>query len=170
MKSVIFDATPLIYLTRIGLLGLIEAIPARKFVAGSVYAEVVERGKAKGFADAVALERLFAGNAIVIAKPSDKRLLRALSGIRGLEKPEAETLATAKERGYRVVVDDLQARRVARSYGIDYVGTPHLLVLGMRNRILTKQEAVEALDRIIEAGWRCGPEVYREIVQRIRES
>ena len=170
MKPLIFDATPLIHLTKVGLVSLIEAIPRRKFAARSVFREVVERGKAKGSADALALARLFEGGAITIADASDIVLLRTLAKIRGLEEPDAETLAIAKEFNYRAVVDDLLARRVARTYGIDFVGTPHVIILVIGNSLLTKEEGVNAIDNMIEAGWRCGPELYREIVRLIRES
>lgn len=170
MKPLIFDATPLIHLAKVGLASLIEAIPTRKFAARSVFREVVERGKAKGLADALALARLFEGGAITIADGSDIVLLRTLAKIRGLEEPDAETLAIAKEFNYRAVVDDLLARRVARTYGIDFVGTPHVIILGIGNSLLTKEEGVNAIDNMIEAGWRCGPELYREIVRLIRES
>jgi len=170
MKPLIFDATPLIYLTRAGLASVIEQIPARKFAARSVFREVVEQGKAKGLADALALARLFEKRAISIADASDVALLRTLARIRGLEEPDAETLAIAKERDYRAVLDDLFARRVARTYGVDFVGTPHVIILGIRNDLLSKEEAINAVDRMIETGWRCGPELYREIIGLIRES
>jgi len=170
MKPLIFDATPLIYLARVGLASVIEAIPTPKFAARSVFGEVVERGKAKGLADALALARLFEGGAITIADASDVALLRTLTRIRGLEEPDAETLAIAKECGYRAVLDDLLARKVARTYGVDFVGTPHVIILGMDNNLLTKEGALDAIDHMIEAGWRCGPELYREITRMIRTS
>lgn len=170
MKPLIFDATPLIYLARVGLADVIEGIPARKFAARSVFGEVVERGKAKGVADALVLARLFERGAITITDASDITLLGTLAKIRGLEQPDAETLAIAKECGYRAVLDDLLARRVARTYGVDFVGTPHLIILGIDNSVLTKEEAVKAIDNMIEAGWRCGPELYRGIIRLIREN
>jgi len=59
---------------------------------------------------------------------------------------------------------------VARTYDIDFVGTPHVIILGINNSLLTKEEAVNAIDDMIETGWRCGPELYREIVRLLRES
>ena len=169
MKPLIFDATPLIYLAKVGLAGVIEAIPTRKFAARSVFSEVVERGKAKGLADALVLARLFEGGTISTADVSDTALLGTLVRIRGLEEPDAETLAIAKECGYRAVLDDLLARKVARTYGVDFVGTPHVIILGIDSNLLTKEEAVNAIDHMIEVGWRCGPELYREIIRLIRE-
>jgi len=170
LKPLIFDATPLIYLTRAGLASLIEAIPTRKFAARSVFREVVERGKGKGLVDALALARLFEAGAITIADASDTVLLKSLARTRGFEEPDAETLAIAKERDYRAVLDDLLARKVARTIGVDFVGTPYVIVLGIRQSLLIKEEGPNAVDRMIEAGWRCGPELYREISRLIRRS
>ena len=167
MKPLIFDATPLIYLARIGLASLLETIPAPKFVSRSVFTEVVEHGRAKGHADALVLGHLFEVEAISIVDPSDKGILMTLRKVRGLGEPDAETLAVAKERDYRAVVDDLLARRVARTYGIDFVGTPFMLLLAIKSRLLAKQDALRAVDDMIEAGWRCGPELYREITRMI---
>ena len=74
------------------------------------------------------------------------------------------------EFNYRAVLDDLLARRVARTYKIDFVGTPHVIILGINNSLLTKKKRLYAIDNMIETGWRCGPEIYREIVRLIRES
>ncbi len=170
MKPIIFDSTPLIYLTRVGLVRLFEVIPAKKFVARSVFREVVESGRAKGLADALALETLFDAKTIKIIEPSKKGVLRMFTSISGLDEADAETLATAKEQGYRAVLDDLLARKVARTYGIDFVGTPYLLMIATNSRILTKKKATKAVDAMIEAGWRCGPELYREILRMIERS
>lgn len=170
MKPLVFDATPLIYLTKVGLLRLIEALPARKYAVRSVFKEVVESGKVKGLADALLLARLFDAKVIGIVEPSDSELLGTLMKTRGLDEADAETLAVAKEHNYRAVVDDLVARRVAKIYGIDFVGTLYILVLSVQKRLLTRQEAVEVVDEMIEVGWRCGPELYREIIRIIQHS
>jgi predicted nucleic acid-binding protein len=167
MKPLIFDATPLIYLTRIGLADLLKTLPAPKFAPRSVFIEVVERGREKGHADALALARLFEAKAINIIDPSEKGILSTLRKVRGLEQSDAETLAIAKDRDYRAVLDDLLARRVATTYAIDFVGTPFILLLATQSRLITKQDALRAVDGMIEAGWRCGPEVYREIIRMI---
>jgi predicted nucleic acid-binding protein len=170
MKPLIFDATPLIYLARIGLANLLETIPAPRFASRSVFTEVVEHGMAKGHADALVLDHLFEVKAISIVDPSDKGILSALRKVRGLEETDAETLAIAKERNYRAVVDDLLARKVARTYSIDFVGTPFILLIATQSRLLTKREALRTVDDMIEAGWRCGPELYRAITRMIETS
>jgi len=162
--------TRLIYLAKVGLVDLIEAIPTKKLAARSVLREFVEQGKAKGSADALALAHLFETNTVSIVDPSGTALRSTLRRISGLEEPGIDTLAIAKERDYTAVLDDLFARKVARTCGIKLIGTPHILILGIQNHALTKQDAVRAVDDMIETDWRCGPEIYRRIVQLIHES
>lgn len=170
MKPLIFDATPLIYLTRVGLLRLVEALPTKKYAVQSVFDEVVKTGKSRGHQDALALSRLFDAREISIIEPSDSSLLKTLRRVRGLEEPDAETLAVAEDHSFRAVVDDLVARKVAKTYHVDFVGTPYILVLSIQKRLLTKQEAAKALDDMVDSGWRCGPELYRDIIRIIQHS
>ena len=168
MKPLVFDATPLIYITKIGHIELIKDNPAHKFASQSVFREVVVRGKTKGLADALVLGNLFEEKRITIIEPTDRRLLRELTKVRGLDEADAETLTIAKENDYRAVVDDLQARRVAKTYGIDLVGTPFILFTAVQRGQLNRDQAQKAVDDLIEAGWRCGPELYREIIRLIQ--
>jgi predicted nucleic acid-binding protein len=168
MKPLVFDATPLIYLTKIGRIELILDTPARKFASKSVFREVVERGMAKGLPDALVLGRLFEEKQISMLEPSDARLLRELGKIRGLGDGDAETLTIAKEKQYRAVIDDQQARRVAKTYGVDFVGTPYILFTAISQGRITRDSAQVTVDDMIMAGWRCGPELYREITRIIR--
>ncbi len=48
----VFDATPLIYLTKVGKLHLIGNISEKKVIPGSVFEEVVVKGKEAGKTDA----------------------------------------------------------------------------------------------------------------------
>ena len=56
---------------------------------------------------------------------------------------------------------------MARTYGVNFVGTPHMLIVGIQNNLLTRDNAIRAVDDMIEAGWRCSPEVYRAIIRLI---
>ena len=75
----------------------------------------------------------------------------------------------AKGRDYGAVLDDLLARNIARTYGVDFFGTPHILIVGIQERLITKEDALGAVGDMIEVGWRRGPELYREIIRLIRD-
>lgn len=45
-----------------------------------------------------------------------------------------------------------------------------MLMISINSGLPTKKEAAKAVDEMIEAGWRCGPELYREILRLIERS
>lgn len=54
------------------------------------------------------------------------------------------------------------------SASVPALGSAHILIVGIQGRLITKQDALRAVDDMIEVGWRCGPELYREIIRLIR--
>jgi uncharacterized protein len=71
---------------------------------------------------------------IVIEAPADLPLLSALKLL--VDDGEAEAIALASERGYGIVLDDRQARAVARNLGLTVIGTVGLLVKAKRGGII----------------------------------
>jgi hypothetical protein len=59
VKALIFNATPLVYITRVGLSKIFEELKDEKLTSPSVKKEVVDEGKRKGVADAIILDKLF---------------------------------------------------------------------------------------------------------------
>jgi hypothetical protein len=57
VKPLVFNATPLIYLTKVGLSRIFEELKDEKLTSPSVKREVVDEGKRKGVADAIILEQ-----------------------------------------------------------------------------------------------------------------
>jgi predicted nucleic acid-binding protein len=61
-------------------------------------------------------------------------LLSALKML--LDDGEAEAITLASERGYRIVLDDRQARSVATNLGLSIVGTVGILIRAKRSGII----------------------------------
>jgi hypothetical protein len=57
-KPLVFNSTPLIYLTRVSLAKFFKKIPGEKFTTTRVFNEVVEEGKKKGAPERIGLELL----------------------------------------------------------------------------------------------------------------
>lgn len=167
MKPLVFNSTPLIYLSKAGLSGIIENLQDKKLTSPLVKEEVVDKGKQKGFPDAIALEKLFDNGVFEVCKPKDKLFLSRLSRTHGLHVADAEVLALAKEHGGLAVVDDEVARKTAKIYKISYVGTPYLLARVVFEGFLSKEQAKEALKDMVFAGWRCSVETYAKIMEQI---
>jgi len=58
-KPLVFDSTPLIYMTKASLAELLKEISQPKFTTASVFEEVVREGKKKRAPEASLLETLF---------------------------------------------------------------------------------------------------------------
>lgn len=170
MKPLVFNSTPLIYLSKAGLSGIIENLKGEKLTSLLVKAEVVEKGKLKGVPDAIALEKLFDNGVFKLCKPKDTAFLSRLSETHGLHVADAEVLALAKEREASAVIDDEVARKTAKVYGIEYVGTPYVLVKAVFEELLSKEAAKKAVNDMVSAGWRCSVESYAKIMELLEKA
>lgn len=165
MKPLVFNSTPLIYLTKVGLSKIFEGLKEEKLTSPQVKREVVDEGKRKGVPDAVILEKMFENKMFRAVEPSDRVFLSRLLETRGLHVTDAEVLALAKELDGLAVVDDEVARKTAKVYGIAYVGTPYVLVRAVLQKLITKERAREAVNEMVSAGWRCSIESYAKIIE-----
>jgi len=62
VMPLVFNATPLIYITKIGLSKVFEGLKDEKLTSPQVKREVVDEGKRKGVPDAIILEKMFKNN------------------------------------------------------------------------------------------------------------
>jgi len=165
VKPLVFNSTPLIYLTKVGLSKIFEGLKEEKLTSPQVKREVVDEGKRKGVPDALILEKMFENEMFRAVEPSDRVFLSRLLETRGLHVTDAEVLALAKELDGLAVVDDEVARKTAKACGIAYVGTPYVLVRAVLQKLITKERAREAVNEMVSVGWRCSIESYAKIMQ-----
>jgi predicted nucleic acid-binding protein len=169
VKPLVFNATPLIYITKVGLSKVFEGLKNEKLTSPQVKREVVDEGKRKGVPDAIILEKMFKNNVFKVTKPENQKFLASMLKTRGLHITDAEVLGIAKERGGIAVIDDEVARKTARIYGISYVGTPYILMRAVFQGLITKERAKQAIKEMIFAGWRCSIESYAKIMDAIEK-
>ena len=167
MKPLIFNSTPLIYLTKAGLGKVLEELKKEKVTSSVVKKEIVDEGKRKSVPDAFVLEKLFENGVFKVCAPKDKIFVSRLMETRGLHIADAEVLALTKELKGTAVIDDEVARKTAKVYGIDYVGTPYILLQAVRDGLVSKSEAKLALNEMIFLGWRCNVETYVKISESL---
>ncbi len=135
------DASPLIFLARTGLLEQLRLAAVRVVVPVAVAAEIRARGAddptARAVGDARWLERT---ETIAVSPP-----LAAL----GLGAGESQVLSLAMAtRGAVAILDDLAARRFARTHGIALRGTLGIVLLArMQGGIPAARPIIDALRR-----------------------
>lgn len=170
MKRLVFNSTPLIYLTKVGLSGVFENLKAEMLTSPSVKREVVDEGKRKGVPDAVVLEKLFEREVFRVVEPKDKGFLSRLLETKGLHVTDAEVLALAYECKGLAVIDDEVARKTAKVYGIAYAGSPYILLRVVSEGFVTKERAKQAVNEMVSAGWRCSVESYAKIMELLERT
>jgi len=170
VKTLVFNSTPLIYLTKAGLSKVLEELKCEKVTSPEVEREVVDEGKRRGVPDAVVLEKLFKDRVFQVVGPKDKEFLSRLSQTKGLHLTDAEVLALAKELNGSAVVDDEVARKTAKVYGIAYVGTPYVLVRAVSEGVIKRDRARQAVKEMVSAGWRCNVETYSKIMEILEKA
>jgi len=169
VKPLVFNATPLVYITKVGLSKVFEDLKNEKLTSPHVKREVVDEGKRKGVPDAIILEKMFKNNTFKVTETQNQNFLESLLETRGLHITDAEVLAIAEERDGIAVIDDEVARKTARVYGISYVGTPYILIRAVSQGLITKERVKQAINEMIFAGWRCSVESYAKIMDAIEK-
>jgi len=89
-KAIELDASGLIYLAKAGLLDLVEDLYEEIIITDAVYQEVVIRGKAGGYPDALVIERAVIEGHIQVKQLSpaaNKRLDEANLRQQGISRP-----------------------------------------------------------------------------------
>ena len=165
VKPLVFNSTPLIYLTKCGLSKVFKGLRGEKLTSPTVKREVVDAGKARGVPDAVVLEKLFENGVFKVCEPEESKFLSRLMETRGLHLADAEVLALAHERCGLAVIDDEVARKTAKVYGVDYVGSPYVLMGAVCEGLIPKAKAKQAVNDMVSAGWRCNLESYAKIME-----
>lgn len=164
MGGIVSNATPLIYLAKIGRIGLLRNLFGEVFIPEEVKVEVVERGKQLGEGDAYVVEKavndgwLKVSRAEVVEVPIE------------LDKGEVAALSLAKNMGLgEVLMDEASARMAARLLGLTPRGTIFVLLKALERGEMDFDLFLESLNELIRYGFRLKEEVYIEVVRRARE-
>jgi len=163
----IFDATPLIYLAKIGKLHLLQKINTERIIPNSIFEEVVIKGKKLGKPDAIVVDRLVESGVFRIENVERTGFYEKIKENRNLSEGDVEVIALAKMKDGIAVIDEDYARKVAEVEGVKCRGTIYLIFLLLNNGIIQKREAREMLDAIIGEGWYCSTDLYAKILKRI---
>ena len=165
---IILNATPLIYIAKVGLAKKITLLPYRICTTDAVYDEVVVKGSASGAHEVAELRELFAMGKLHRINPKEHGI-RNLEGS-GIQHGEATIIALALERKAKAVIDDKRARHVARVLGADLIGTPHVIAYLVAHGIVSRQEAMSKVDEMINEGWRCSAKHYSQIREMLEHT
>lgn len=161
---IVADASPLIFLGKIGKLGLItQFFNCKILVPSLVRAEVLATPISP--AEELALQS-FLKSCQVVVVPKPTRYAAALSGADNA----ALTLAVRRKAAF-LITDDRLLRQLAGGEGIRPMGTLGLLLRSMERGSLTRVEVRRTIETLIQQHqFRISIEVYDSILQKIEAS
>jgi predicted nucleic acid-binding protein len=138
MAVVISDSSPLVHLSAIGRFAVLERLYPNLLIPPAVFQEVAVAGK--GRAGAQELEAAIKTGTVRLQSPKAQILSR--NELRALDTGEAEALALALEiTAELVLIDELRGRAVARTLGLNAIGTLGVIIEAKRQKLLSSVRA-----------------------------
>jgi uncharacterized protein len=159
---VISDASPIISLSAVGQLSLLQQLYGKILIPESVGREITEGGSGQPGAD-----DLRTADWIEIRPVGDSFLVRLLDG--ELDRGEAEAIALALElRADVLLADERRARRIAARLGLSVVGVLGVLIEAKKAGLIPMVQPIVE-DLLTRAGFRIGSELYRLVLRTAGE-
>lgn len=143
--AVVSNSSPLILFAAIERFDLLEAVFGRLLIPPEVWNEVVERGN-----DRPGIKEVRSSAWLQVVPLADDRI--AYQFLTRLDSGEAHAIALCIERPdvEALVIDDFAGRRLARSIGLDVVGSAGVLVRAKERGIIRQVKPL--LDDLVNAG------------------
>jgi len=162
--TIVANAGPLIHLARINKLNLINTLFKEIHIPEAVKTETVDKGKAQGYLDAIAIEKAISSGWIKVAqtKPNAKKLAEEAN----ISKGEAEAILLAKQMNtISLLLDDARARKIAQSLGLKPHGTIYILKLALIKKIISRKEYTQSLRKALDTGLYLTTELYLQALK-----
>lgn len=151
MRAIV-NATPLISLALLDRLDILRALFDQVIVPTAVYDEVVTN--ALGRPGAVLIR---CADWLQVMTPSAVPTIEPM--LLGLDTGETQVLLLAREMNPDwVLIDERLARRVAHSMDLPVKGTLGILLAGVLAGQLSKEEALDSMERLVQNGIRIAPQ------------
>jgi predicted nucleic acid-binding protein len=161
MRLWVVDTSPLIFLAKLDRLDLLQRGADQIVAPPAVFREIEEHPDS-------ASEKIedVKTSWLSSREVEDRRLVEVLMA--DLDTGESEVIALALEsKAERVVLDDLDARRLAQRLGVAPVGTLGLLLAAkMRGEIPSLRAEI---DRLRQAGFRVSPALSQAVLREAGE-
>ncbi len=156
------DASPLISLAKAGKLYLLREIFERVLIEEEVKRETIDRGKEEGAPDALVIEDAVKEGWIEIEKIKEEKRFS------GIHRGEGNTILLAKKHKCLVLIDEEDAREVARAVDLKVRGSLYVLKEAIEKDLISKEESVKTLDEMIKDGFRISTRIYAKFLEDVK--
>lgn len=160
VRRFIADASPLIVLTRIGRLDLLDILPRPVVVPGAVRTEIRAKGRWNATARALrSSDRFRIQDEVEVSEAIERRDL-------GPGETEVLALAGSSPRT-AALIDDRNARRCADDLGIPFMGTAGLVLKAKHEGVVGA--AAPILEELVEAGMYLDQNLRADLLRHVGE-
>jgi len=168
--AVTSNTSPLIALAKIRRLQLLKDLYGTVVMPPFVKVECIDNGKEIGAPDAYEIEKAVQEGWIKSATLDRKWKTRVnnLMQRAPIGQGEAEALIIAREKGIPVVLDDADARALARALGIEHVGTLMVPYEAVIKGLIRYDALLSILSDLSKVLW-VSPAVIAEILRKAEE-
>lgn len=166
------NATPLIYLARIGKLSLLQKIFNQVQIPPEVKIETIDQGKAEKYSDAYIIEEALNQGWLKEHKLTQEntKKAKALMEITGIDLGESQVIILAKQKKEKeVLIDQSDVRKVAKHLGLNPRGTIYVIITATKNNLITKEEAKQTLAKLLNANFYLSAKTYHEALKAIEK-
>ena len=164
------NTSPLIALAKIGRLTLLQKLYGTIIISPFVKVESVDKGKELGASDALEIEKAIEEGWIVVAKITEKqdKVVQKLIGEMRIGLGEAGALTLAKDEKLLVILDDKEARAIAKSWNLEYTGTVMVIYEAYVSGLISYDELIEDFAKLSKVMW-ISTDVTAEIISKAKK-
>jgi len=163
---IVSNASPLIYLSKITKLDFLKEKFGKVLLPKRSYAEIV--GGKGLFSEVDKIEEAIKEGWIEISEVKDKEMNKLKTTFPNLGAGEIESIVVSKEKNLPVLLDDSYARRIAEALGRDVHGTIFVILKAFENKLISKEETIKLINKLIEEGFRISVELYSQLISKLR--
>lgn len=164
------NTSPIIALAKIGRLKLLKDLYGTILISPFVKTESADKGKELGAPDALEIERAINEGWIKVTeltKRQNHTIHRLVSEAR-IGFGEAGALTLAKDKGIPVILDDKEARALAKSWDLERTSTVIVLYEAFVKNLISYDELVEDLAKLTKVMW-ISTDVITDVIKRARK-
>lgn len=166
----IINASPLIFLSKIGALSLLPKLFTECYTTLIIKKEVLSNNNVAEFS---VLKDSFS-SWLLLKEPKNRQFVDRLEELH-IHAGEASVLALAKELQDNtgesvIIIDDLAAREIARTLGLKVTGTIGVLIKATRLKFISVEKCKNFLHNLVEnTTFRISSALYSKILKEIEK-
>ncbi|MGB9718558.1 MAG: DUF3368 domain-containing protein [Thermoproteota archaeon] len=169
---IVSNASPLIWLSKVGELSLLEKLFSEVLIPEEVYKEVVEKGLEEGFSDAFVIKESVDNGwvkVVKLAEDEEKLCEKIVEHAPEIHLGEAQAIILARENKTLLLIDESSGRAFAEAMGLKARGTLYIIIEALRKGLLEKNNARETVLTLAGKGFRIEPKLLARLLREIEK-